>query len=129
MWTEGRQDQVAGFTPREKGRLQVIGGTDGLTGEWSGGLIGLIGWEFPGGYQGNQQKGTPLMAPLIRTITVWDLGQVCRMVSPVHRGKVKLALVGPGMATLLGQTLTLKPAPWFKPDSTTCWLCRLRQVA
>ena len=60
---------VAGFTPREKGRLPVIGGTDGLI-----------------GYQGNQQRGTPLMAPLIRTITFWDLGQVCRKVSPVHSG-------------------------------------------
>ena len=54
---------------RDKGRLPVIGGTDGLI-----------------GYQGNQQRGTPLMAPLIRTITFWDLGQVCRKVSPVHSG-------------------------------------------
>lgn len=51
--------KVAGFTPREKGRLAVIGGTDGL--------IGYL------------QRG-------IRTITFWDLGQVCRKVRPVHRG-------------------------------------------
>lgn len=50
---------MAGFTPREKGRLAVIGGTDGL--------IGYL------------QRG-------IRTITFWDLGQVCRKVRPVHRG-------------------------------------------
>lgn len=102
MWAEGRQDQVAGFTPREKGRLAVIGGTDGL--------IGYL------------QRG-------FRTITFWDLGQVCRKLRPVHRGQVKLALVGLGMATMSGQTLTLQPAAWFKPDSTICWLCRLRQVA
>ena len=29
-------------------------------------------------YQGNQQKGTPLTTPLIRTITSWGPRQVCR---------------------------------------------------
>ena len=29
-------------------------------------------------YQGNQQKDTPLTAPLIRTITSWHPRQVCR---------------------------------------------------
>ena len=40
----------------------------------SGGLIS---------YQGNQQRGTPLTAPWIRTITSWGLGQVLRKVSHV----------------------------------------------
>ena len=55
-----------------KGRLPVTGE---LT---SGGLIS---------YQGRQQRGTPLTAPLIRTITSWSLGQVSvlRKVSHVHR--------------------------------------------
>lgn len=48
----------------------------------------MSGWLT--GYQGDQQKGTPLTTPLInhrsgdssdlniRTITSWGLGQVCR---------------------------------------------------
>lgn len=28
--------------------------------------------------QGNQQGGRPLTAPLVRTLTSWDLGQACR---------------------------------------------------
>ena len=63
LWkADSRQDRAAGFTPREKGRLAVIGGTDGL--------IGYL------------QRG-------IRTITFWDLGQVCTKVNHVNRVQVK----------------------------------------
>ena len=61
---------VAVFPPggAGEGRLLVIGEL------MSGGLIS---------YQRNQQRGTPLTAPLIRTIISWGLGQVGRKVSPV----------------------------------------------
>ena len=65
-------DMAAVFSPRRKGRLPVRGE---LT---SGGLIS---------YQGNQQRGTPLTAPLVIIITSWDLGQVGRSVLCLrHRG-------------------------------------------
>lgn len=35
--------------------------------------------------QGNLQRGMPLTVPLIRVITSWSLGQVCRMVSHMNR--------------------------------------------
>ena len=54
----------------------------------SGGLIS---------YQGNQQRGTSLTAPLIRTITSWGLGQVPRKVSQVSKIQEKQALVRQGM--------------------------------
>ena len=40
----------------------------------------------------------PSPPPLIRIITSWGLGQVCREVSPVSKAKVKQALVGQGMS-------------------------------
>ena len=43
-------------------------------------------------YQGNQQKGTPLTAPLIRTITSWGPRQVCR------RARVSVNEAGTGRA-------------------------------
>ena len=49
---------VAGFAPGGRGRLSVTGDTE------PGGLIG---------YQGNQQKGPPLMAPLISRMEHLDL--------------------------------------------------------
>ena len=62
---------VAVFAPGgRKGRLPVIGGV-------------MSGWLTS--YQGKQQKGRPLTSPLIRTITSWGLGQVCRKVSHVSR--------------------------------------------
>ena len=54
------QDMAAVFTPKWKKRLPVIGEL------MSGGLIR---------YQGNQQRGTPLTAPLIRIITSWGRGR------------------------------------------------------
>ena len=63
---------AAVFAPRAGvgGRLPVIGEMT------SGGLIG---------YQGNQQRGTPLTTPLIRTITSWDRGKyIARSVSCVR---------------------------------------------
>ena len=62
------QDMVAVFAWWGEGRLPVIGE---LT---SGGLIS---------YQGNQGNGTPLTAPLIRTVTSWGLGQEQRKISRV----------------------------------------------
>ena len=55
----GQQALEAGFAPRGRGWLSVTGATE------PGGLIG---------YQGNQQSGRPLTAPLIRTIMrrAWD---------------------------------------------------------
>ena len=44
-------------------------------------------------YHGNQQRSTPLTAPLMRTVTSWGLGQISRKVSGVHRAQVKQALV------------------------------------
>ena len=58
---DGGQDKAASYSPPRKGRLPVRGE---LT---SGGLIS---------YQGNQQRGTPLTAPLIRTTTSCGPGQV-----------------------------------------------------
>ena len=58
---------LAGGGGRAEGRLPVIGEL------MSGGLIS---------YQGNQQRGTPLTAPLISS---QQLGQVCRKVSLVSR--------------------------------------------
>lgn len=43
--------------------------------------------------QGNQQKDTPLTAPLMMGIISWGPGQVQRKVSPVHRVWVKQAPV------------------------------------
>ena len=59
----GRGQDVALRGGEGKGRLPVIGGIT------SGGLIG---------YQGNQQRGRPLTAPLIRAVTSWGPGQVHR---------------------------------------------------
>lgn len=53
-------------------------------GAWKGGLP-VIGELMSDGFicdQGNC-RGMPLTVPLIRVITSWSLGQVCRMVS--HR--------------------------------------------
>ena len=48
-------------------------------------------------YQGNQQRATYLTAPLIRTITSWDLGQEHRKISPAHRVQLNQVLVRQGM--------------------------------
>ena len=61
---EGKQDMAAVFSLRGDCRL------------WGE----LISGEFIS-YQGNQQRGTPLPTPLMRTITSWGLGQVLRKVS------------------------------------------------
>ena len=66
----GGQDMTAVFAPRGKGRLPVIGE---LT---SGGFIS---------YQGNQPRGTPLTAPLIKDNHQLGQGQVHRKVSHVSR--------------------------------------------
>ena len=55
---------------------------------FAGERLPVIGELMSGGlisYQRNQQRGTPLTAPLIRTITSWGLGQVHRKVSPVSK--------------------------------------------
>lgn len=56
--------------PEGKGRLPVIGGI-------------MSAWLIS--YHGNQQRGMPLTAPLIRTLTSWGLEHVCRNVSQVSR--------------------------------------------
>ena len=64
-----------------------------LEGRRDGQLLGELrsGWFIS--YQGNQKTGRPLMAPLIRTITSWGLGQVYSKAKHVSRVQVKLALV------------------------------------
>ena len=68
-----------------------------LEGRRDGQLSGELrsGWLIS--YQGNQQRGRPLMAPLIRTITSWGPGQVYREAKHVSRVQVKQALVEQGI--------------------------------
>ena len=61
------RDMVAVFTPGGKGRLLVTEEID-------------IRWA-----QGKQQRGMPLITPLISMITSWVLRQVSRNVNPVSR--------------------------------------------
>ena len=70
---------------------------------WRQSLLSGGGWRLlvnrevmSGGffsYQGNQQRGMHLTAPLVRTITSWDLEKVCRKVSQVGKIQMKQALV------------------------------------
>ena len=80
---DSRQDVAVVFTRGGKWRgLPVIG-------NWC--QVGLLV------FRQNQQRGTPLTAPLIRTVTSWGLGQVPRKVSQVGKIQEKQALVGQGM--------------------------------
>ena len=73
---------VAGFAPGGRGRLSVTGDTE------PGGLIG---------YQGNQQRGRPLTAPLIRTVTRWAWDKCRRKEGQAGEWMdVRQALVEPG---------------------------------
>lgn len=71
------------------------------------------GWLIS--YQGNQQRGMLLIAPLTITITSWGLGQVPRKVSHVCRLQVKQAQVGQGMyreqETSILSSLTMQSTP------------------
>ena len=79
-----KQDMAAVFARGGKGTLTFMGESVSS----SSGLISN---------QGNQQRVTPLTAPLIRTITSWGLGQVHRRVCSVSRVQEKQALGGQGM--------------------------------
>ena len=67
--------QMAGRTWPQASSCWVGRGNCQLLGEL------ISGWLISS--QGNQQRGMPLTAPLIRTVTRWGLGQVGRKVSHV----------------------------------------------
>ena len=76
-------------------------------------------------YHGNQQRGMPLTAPLIRTITSWGLEQVGRNVSQVRRVYVEQALVQQEMYREQDNSHLGWPDPTHSSLSTnfmsSCW--------
>ena len=70
VWPMAGKTWQQALLPEGKGRLPVIGG---------------ITSACRVSYHGNQQRGMPLTAPFIRTVTSWGLEQVCRNVSQVSR--------------------------------------------
>ena len=79
---------VSVFTPRGVGgRGNYIIPITGIINQ----SIPVIGELTSGGlisYQGNKKSGMPLIAPLIRAITCWSLGQVHRKVTVCHVHRV-----------------------------------------